>query len=239
MKRKKIITLLLIIATLTMITLPILATTDNNEYILLNQGTEEDVIKNQRNLKKIQEEWANTPSLHSNVSKQLSVTASKQERSYWCGPANIKQVIQFINGSSSSQSTYATSMKTDSTGTYVYRMTNELNLRQSKFTYAYEEVHFDVNGMQDRILRNTTLDKPIILHARTEYLYMYNGTSLGHYLTVSGYWIDTTAPGPQSAPRAYYVDPFYKDYGRGSVFGTHSDTIQNIFNCVNNRFVIL
>ena len=115
----------------------------NLEYIKMNQGTEADIIENQKNQKFIEEvQWANTPMpMVTYVPIKLSVTAYEQEKSYWCGPANIKQVIQYINGSSSSQSTYASSMGTNSTdGTYVYKMVNELNKRQSDFKYAYKYV---------------------------------------------------------------------------------------------------
>ena len=240
MKKSKLLIIHTLLTIFLMSTFPVFAATETDDYIQLNQGNQEDIIENQKNLQKIKQEWANTPALCSNISKQLSVPAYQQERGYWCGPANIKQVIQFINGSSSSQSTYANSMGTNSSdGTYVYKMAQELNSRQSKFTYAYEYVSFGLNDLKDRILRNITQDKPIILHAHTQYLYMYNGTNLGHYLTLSGYWFDTTAPGPQAAPRAYYVDPYYLDYGRGSVYGTHSDTMQNILNSVTNRYIIL
>lgn len=239
MKTKKFIATAILTTMITMLSTTIFAT--SNDYLTLNRGSEDDIRRNQENLRILEEEWANTPMPYAyNITKRLDVPAYRQETTYWCGPANVKQVIQFINGNSSSQSTYASSMGTASgVGTYVYKLTNELNKRQSKFTYAYEEIStISEADMRDKIIRNVVNDKPMVLHAKTKSLYMYNGADLGHYLTVSGYMLDTTGPGTQQPPQAYYVDPYYKDYGRGSVFGTHTDTISNICNCVKGRFII-
>lgn len=68
---------------------------------------------------------------------KLSVTNYRQDNDYYCGPANVKQVVQYLNGSSASQSTYASYMGTNSTdGTYVYAIRNALNNYTSQ-SYSY------------------------------------------------------------------------------------------------------
>ena len=244
MKSKKIISTILLLGIMLMSSFPIYATTDTtNEYIKNNQGSAQDVLNNEKNLKYIEEvQWNNLVMPRANyVPTKLNVTAYRQETTYWCGPANIKQVVQYINGSSSSQSTYASSMGTiSSDGTYVYKMTNELNKRQSKFTYAYKEISNSMTTTQFmEIVKNSIFSsKPMILHANTKSLYLYNGTALGHYLTLNGFAYDVQAPGPQSPPKIYYTDPYYKDYGRGSVFGTHEEGVSAVLSCVKNRFII-
>lgn len=219
--------------------------TTDDEYLIKNRGPIEEIEKNSENLKLIEESYSQIPMPMAYMPKRLNITAYRQETAYWCGPANIKQVIQFINGSSDSQATYASSMQTNSSdGTYVYKMVNELNKRQSKFTYAYKEVTSAVTESDiDAYIHLSVLqNKPMILHARTQPLYLYNGTNLGHYLTISGYSDDIMGPFPddyRGPNKAYYTDPYYADYGRGSVFGTHLTENSTIYNCVNGRFIII
>lgn len=204
-------------------------------------GSLEDIINNARNLKIAVEELEeildneNQVYPRSLIAKQLAVPTYQQERSYWCGPANIKQVIQFINGSSASQSTYASSMGTSSNGgTYVYRMVNELNQRQTQFTYKYEYIgNLALDAFKARIITCAGGDKPVIFHTDTQYLYRYNGVSLGHYITGRGYFESVSPPtNPPQQPCVYYTDPFSADYGRGNVLGNHSDSYQNIYNSI-------
>ena len=101
-------------------------------------GSLEDILKNAENLKTAIEELEYSVLPMSLVGQTLNVPTFQQETSYWCGPACIKQSIHYINGSSASQSTYASSMGTSSSiGTYVYKMVDELNKRQSKFSISF------------------------------------------------------------------------------------------------------
>lgn len=199
-------------------------------------GSIEDILKNAENLKTAVEELEYSIIPMSSVfDKRVNVPTFRQETSYWCGPACIKQSVHCINGSSDSQSTYASSMGTTSKdGTYVYKMVNELNKRQSSFTYKYEYIsNLALDKFKTRIMVSAASDKPIIFHCNTKYLYMYNGASLGHYITGSGFFESVSPPSnPPKQPCVYYVDPYYKDYGRGSVLGNHSDSYQNIFNSI-------
>lgn len=249
MKLKRIILVILVtsIAVLTL-AMPVHANSidiTDEEYLIKNRGPIEEIEKNSKNLELIEKGYEQLAMPASYVDYQLDITAYKQEKSYWCGPANIKQVIQFINGSSASQSTYASSMGTNSEdGSYVYKMVNELNKRQSKFTYAYKEVTSSVTekDIDTYVHVSVAQKKPMILHARTQPLYLYNGTNLGHYLTISGFGDDVMGPFPddkRGATQVYYTDTNYKDYGRGSVFGKQLTKINPIYECVKGRFVII
>lgn len=174
------------------------------------------------------------------MSRTLSVNTYQQENGYYCGPANIKQVVQYINGSSASQSTYANRMGTNSSeGTYVYKMRDELNYRQSYNGYVYQQMNSGSYNTFMTIVKGNIFygddtevkGKPIILHAKTASLYQYNGTNLGHYLTVNGY-DDVTK-------KITYVDPWNANYGRGTTLGQHTDSDTNVFNTVSgSRYVI-
>lgn len=262
---KKIFSLTLLIALIISMCLPTFAYTDlscntdtNSEYVKLHGGSIEDQQKNEENRRKAQLELENLVFPLSTDSRTLSIPTYQQEKSYWCGPANIKQVIQYINGSSESQSTYASSMGTNSSdGTLVYKMANELNNRQSVHTYSYTKISSNSKQtLATNIVMNTDLGRPCIFHSRTQYLYMYNGNSLGHYLTCRGYnfsGFETASIGDNKystvsnivSPNAssldgtvYYTDCYYKDFGRGSVLGNHSDSLDNILSSMNGRYLI-
>lgn len=230
----------------------------NSEYVMLHGGSEEEQLKNEENKKKAQLELENLVLPLSTSSRILDIPTYQQERYYWCGPANIKQVIQYMTGSSDSQSTYASSMGTNSSdGTYVYKMANELNKRQSIHTYTYTQMSSSSKQtLANNIVFSTDFGRPCIFHSRTQYLYMYNGNSLGHYLTCRGYNFsgfstasiedgeystlsNTVAPSSTTLDgTVYYTDSYYKDFGNGSVLGNHSDSLDNILNSLNGRYLI-
>lgn len=174
------------------------------------------------------------------MNRTLSVSTFQQSNNYYCGPANIKQVIHYINGSSASQSTYANRMGTNSSeGTYVYKMRDELNYRQSYNNYVYQQMNSNSYNTFMTIIEGNIFygedtevkGKPVILHAKTASLYQYNGTNLGHYLTVNGFNVINK--------KITYVDPWNANYGRGTTLGQHTDSDTNVFNTVSgSRYVI-
>lgn len=245
---KKIISTLLLAMILMSIGVYSFASTEPNvsDYIRLNSGTKEDILINEQNKKKAELEAATTLLPMATSTRTLNVPTYQQETSYWCGPANIKQVIQYINGSSQSQSTYASDMGTNSSdGTYVYRMTNELNAKQSTFTYAhYQMSSSDKQSLALGISISIGQGKPCIFHARTEHLYMYNGKALGHYITGRGYSFSGFETASIDADTnaldgtVYYTDPYSSNQGRGNTLGNHSDSLTNIANSLNGRYLI-
>lgn len=169
------------------------------------------------------------------TTRTLDVPTYQQEKNYWCGPAAVKEVLHFLNGSSSSQSTYATNMNTENDkSTYVYRLRNELNARQSTHTYQYEDITTESRFTE--ILISDVMDSevgvPFVLHALTGSLYRYNGTTLHHYLVVNG--------GDMSKQTVTYVDSWASDYGRGTTLGRWTDSRSNVANTVltSGRYVI-
>lgn len=120
---------------------------NDNSYITENQGSAEDVALNEKNLaerdaslQKFIEEYE----AQQKYQTRGAITDTRigwldgypiyeQINRYYCGPATIKQAIQYITGSSASQETYGSNMGTNSEkGTYVYKMTQELKLIQRK-----------------------------------------------------------------------------------------------------------
>lgn len=171
---------------------------------------------------------------------KLDITNYEQQYWYYCGPANVKQVLQYLNGTSESQSTYASYMGTSSgVGTYVYKIVNALNHYSSK-TYKYvlgnSYTKWEFSSLVASAVSN---EKPIILHARTSSLNTYNGTDLGHYITVNGHTL-TGSFGDTGIYNIYYVDTYNNDYGNGSTLGEHMDTTEHVYNTVSvsGRYII-
>ena len=169
------------------------------------------------------------------TNRTLNVPTYQQETNYWCGPAAVKETLQFLNGSSLTQGQYANNMGTNSSiGTYVYKIRDELNSRQSKHYYQYEDINSETRFTQILIatVMNSDVGVPFILHAVTGSLYRYNGNSLNHYLVVNG--------GDMANQKVTYVDSWAADYGRGTTLGRYTDSRTNVANTVTaaNRFVI-
>lgn len=171
---------------------------------------------------------------------KLSMTNYRQDYYNYCGPASIKQVVQYLNGSSESQSTYANYMGTNEDGTIVYYMTSALNHYTSK-TYNYVlGTNYNISTFMSLITNRVSEHKPIILHAKTKTLDLYNKKDIGHYITVNGYTVSGAIVGSTDYGSVSYLDTYYVDYGRGSVLGEHIDTAENVFGTVNiqGRYII-
>lgn len=167
--------------------------------------------------------------------RTLNVLTYQQEKNNWCGPAAVKETLQFLNGSSLTQAQYASNMQTDADGsTIVYKLTNELNRRQSRHTYQYEDITSESRFTQILIadVMDSDVGVPFILHALAGSLYRYNGNTLRHYLVVNG--------GNMPQQKVTYVDSWKADYGRGTTLGRYTDTRSNVANTVisSGRFVI-
>jgi len=221
----------------------------DSNYVKLNQGTNQDVANNDEILEQKQNELQEFErKLRSILSSRGLITDTRsgwldgypnyqQEASYYCGPATIKQAVQYINGSSASQGTYASSMGTNGyDGTYVYKMASQMNYRQSAHTYAYQYIGNGASSsVWSAIVNNIWNNKPTILHASTSSLYMYNGVSLGHYITAIGYMGLDFA---DSNKQILYIDTWSANYGRGTTLGQHYDSMYNVASTVYNRYLI-
>lgn len=154
-----------------------------------------------------------------------SVPTYQQETSYYCGPACLQMALYHITGTRYSQSSLASEAGRNSNdGTYVYKMRNVMNSKQSSVLYAYDTISSQ-NDLQTKIRLSIANEAPVFFHAMTAPLAMYNGVNLGHYLL--GHVIYET--GSANTVYVTYNDPWYEDYGNGSVYGTHTDTLYNFY----------
>ncbi|MBN3554020.1 C39 family peptidase [Fictibacillus nanhaiensis] len=121
--------------------------------------------------------------------RAISVPSFKQETSYWCGPATTKQVLHYLNGSSSSQSTYASGLGTTTAGTDFSKIDDYLNSKQSKNNYIYSSGN-SYSTWSDRIdySLSKSVPAPVVLDLEIYPSYMpkYTTHIAGHILNVSG-----------------------------------------------------
>lgn len=149
-------------------------------------------------------------------SKTISVPSFKQETSYWCGVATTKQIIDFFNGSSSTQSYYAGKLGTTTDGTDFSVVDDVLNAHQSENTYTYRS--FSSNEYltwRSSMILSIDWGTPVALDLKISPTYMplYNSSVAGHILNTSGY--DAT---DENNMRLRLTDP-YDQGGRGVTLG--------------------
>lgn len=160
----------------------------------------------------------------------------RQQNIYYCGPASVKTSVHIINNSSLSQSTYAASMGTNyDDGTFVYKIADELDKRQSKNDYGWREIGHDNDGQpyaedKSRLKDIINVDikqnhVPLISRLYTKYLKQYNGKEFTHYISVVG--LVRALYQSNGIDSVKYADNFYGDYGNGDVFGEHSENFDN------------
>ena len=113
-------------------------------------------------------------------------------------------------------------------GTYVFKIVNELNARQSSNDYGYREIGWDEDQLWNPIITDLlNYAVPTIVRIYTNALYMYDGNRFNHYVTITGFYGNQT---PELTKRLTYADNYYGTYTYGSVHGEHTDTLQHFLN---------
>lgn len=193
---------------------------------------QEETAKKDERVKKLMEELAKKKGKQSQVEADciipdntygkitIWVANYKQERTYWCGPACVKQSLSFhkrVSGSSyslPSQATLAEKIGTTTSGSLTTKIADALNSYSGKFGYIYylaSDIAYCENPLvvfRSRIVSMIYYKEtaPIVL-LQTRYLHRYKseGKYIRHYVTISGY-DDSSNP-----VKMRTVDPNYDD----------------------------
>ncbi len=161
-------------------------------------------------------------------------TPIQQITGYYCGPASLLQALYsmykegYVSGSTfgEKQTTLANAMgTTESLGTYVYRMVNQLNSYASGYRYLYVGDYSSAD-ISSRLWSSLAMDKPGIIRCDTKYLPYYNGRQYFHYITITG-----VNSGSFSPTSSYYYDLEDSHYN-GSYFGYHSVNRDSLYDSV-------
>jgi hypothetical protein len=122
----------------------------------------------------------------------INVPNFKQETTYYCGPATTKQTMQYINGSSQTQSQIASALGTTSDGTDGTKIVTYLNNNQKRNSYTIA-TDLSVDGFKDRIYKSVAVfNSPMVLRVKftntSGNSWKYSTT--GHFMNVSGFTQD-------------------------------------------------
>lgn len=213
----------------------ILEQSDPNDLDLTcKNGTifSEEKISNDENLNKD----IPTPFYFTN---ELNVTAYKQEKTYGCGYASVKEVLQNINGTSKSQSQYESEMGNAGSSAIVYKVRNILNKYISGAKYTYNTGNtYSLDSFKSLIVNSITNKRPVIMHSISNSLPLYKKSSakVYHYYVIDGYSYNASGAGDYM----FYVDSFSGNFGDGNTFGKHRATGEEAFASVNidGRYII-
>lgn len=119
----------------------------------------------------------------------IAVTHFSQKNGHYCGPATVKQVVHWINGTSESQDYYAEELGTTSAGTNMTDIDDVLNDCIDEQHYVYSSIGTQTQWM-DKIRSSIYNDRPAVLDINTIQLYKedkFPYDTRGHFVNVSGY----------------------------------------------------
>ena len=136
----------------------------------------------------------------------LSVNCFKQETNYWCGPATVKQTINYMNGSSSSQKTYANQLGTSTSGTDMTSIPSVLNNNISSHRYSYMSIG-SFSNYTNNICSALSSGTPIVIDIKATGQEGWPYSTNGHYINISG--IDSNS----RHNLLMVTDPWYKALG--------------------------
>jgi hypothetical protein len=195
----------------------------------------------------------------------ISIPLRIQQQTYWCGPASAQEVLDYdwsylSSESKYSQSTLASNMGTDTTGTYVYKVTNALNQYKynPNFNWIYYLISSDETTAADTIYSFQKYDvsnyEGMIYHTVTYPYYGFDSWgerygligyfnpstttefyNYGHYVAGYGYSQDSSG-----RHKVSYLDSYQQNFGWGATQGAHSVDTRNMATCViyNAQYVI-
>lgn len=129
--------------------------------------------------------WDEYFTRYSTYNYTIPIPIYQQATNYYCGPASVKMVVQFINGSSDTQNVIAGDLNTNSSGTYVYMITKYLNDKTSK-NYNHQ-IFYSPSSWFNAARAGVMSNKPMIANvksANSPGVLPY--TTSGHYMPVSG-----------------------------------------------------
>lgn len=165
--------------------------------------------------------------------KTLSVTNFEQETNYWCGPATVKQILHYLNGTSKTQTFYANELGTTRDGTDFSLIDDVLNDFQSDVLYVYRDFKSDEFSLwKSIIMLSTDWDNPVVLDLKITPANMpnYKSNVAGHILNTSGYDLRSA-----SNERVRVTDPFDQG-GRGETIGNKWYSAEGVWNANQAHF---
>lgn len=152
----------------------------------------------------------------------IGVPCYQQENRNYCGPATVKQVVQYLNGTSQPQKYYADLLGTNEKGTVQSKIATVLrNVTGKNYQYYPFE---GIGKWTDCVCWGIDFKMPAILDINTEWVPEWKYETRGHFLNVSGYDLRNTAK-----KQIRVTDPFWEGLGNNWY------TLNSVFNANNNH----
>lgn len=147
------------------------------------------------------------------VYTELAMPWFKQQNGHYCGPATVKQVLQYLNGVSLSQDDYAKELGTTTAGTDMTRIPGVLNAHLDGIEYEYADIGTAATWLT-MVRTGLYNNKPAILDINTDDNYDFPYRSSGHFVNISGYdgvkaKVRITDPNDKSQHAWYTVSSLY------------------------------
>ncbi len=166
-------------------------------------ASNKDVAMDQKKLKELKSRQNNIVSR--TVYRVLNVPCYIQENNHYCGPTTVKSILNYRNGTSLSQSQYASQLGTTDSGTTMTNIPGVLNSHQNYMSYIYYEFDNYLDWYV-RVGLDIQNDIPLVIDIASEESNWMYSTS-GHYMSISGY--DDSS----STKYAYITDSHPTYYG--------------------------
>ncbi len=154
-----------------------------------------------------------------------NVPCEIQSTEYYCGPATVRNIVLYKNGTAQTQSTYASYMGTTTDGTDAPVVASRLNAEISGASYVCEENITSQSAWNYRVKASIDTNWPAALDikvtAANQPAFGYT-TIKGHFVAVRGYIYDI---GSSTIGNVQISDPHY-NYGgtkwinAGTLFST-------------------
>ena len=230
MKKKKIFVLLVLLCVL-LSSMNVLAneTTEDNEMIFSSMEefleyskSPERIIKEKEIADQALKEVEKLKNSRANVYASVNISLYQQQEYYTCGPASARMLLS-AHGYYPSEGTLASAMGTNTSGTIVGNIPSVLNSYVGSGKYSY--MHTSNLAFYNGLLASLNRGCPVICNVSTGVLPIYyeNNKNIQHYITAHGMYSGTYVG---------YNDPHYES----TYYGTHSTTIDNMKNAINNNF---
>jgi len=116
----------------------------------------------------------------------INVQAFLQQRNYYCGPATVKQVVHYVNGSSETQAYYANQLGTTNAGTDMTRIAGVINAAIGENYYVYDQIDSEDEWIRELEL-SIYYERPAILDINTTGISAFPYTTEGHFVNLSGF----------------------------------------------------
>lgn len=144
--------------------------TEEDSYLLMDKMTD----------------MAGTRSYIEGTYNVIGVPVFEQEEDWYCAPATVKQILHYLNGTSDSQLSYATTLGTDeNTGTNM-TLIDDLLRDESSENYVYYEIA-DYDHWISKVIDGIDNGKPAVLDINTVGISAFPYHYAGHYVNTSGY----------------------------------------------------